>query len=291
MNYSKTLSSTLVATSFSFLSTLIIGINQAKAESNACPDISSTTITSINDEGDDTSFFSLTDGEGWCRGTPDVYGVTVFKMGLCSKDPGSPDGTVLTGSAPDFSSCTWTYDNSSGELAEFTSGTTLDLSESFASRPSNGSYPHAVMLISTDFRIKAKYGPVAGITYYTTDEFEVSTESLDEYATSTAPLSSFGQNCTAYIEEEAVSGGTIDAYFLDSSGILMDSNASLSECSGQEKVVGVMNMTSDVEITSSTKGLKMTFVVTNNGTSISYTRGDDELEFDSGPFSVTFETY
>ena len=52
-------------------------------------------------------------------------------------------------------------------------------------------------------------------------------------------------------------------------------------------------MSSAVDITSATTGLKATFVVTNNGASVMYdgsaNGGDGEIEFDSGPFSVSFE--
>ena len=71
-----------------------------------CPDPSSTTINSIYDEEDSSSFFALTggygeDGGGFCRGTPTEYGVTVFKMGFCTKNSGNPTGSsILEGSKP-----------------------------------------------------------------------------------------------------------------------------------------------------------------------------------------------
>ena len=54
-------------------------------------------------------------------------------------------------------------------------------------------------------------------------------------------------------------------------------------------------MSSDLTISSATKGLKMTFVVTDNGMSV-ITNGEagsppTEIIMDSGPFSVTFETF
>ena len=44
-----------------------------------------------------------------------------------------------------------------------------------------------------------------------------------------------------------------------------------------------------VNITPSTTGLKATFVVTNNGASVMLDQANNEIEFDSGPFSVSFE--
>ena len=92
-----------------FLGTISFSQNKAYAEeSPECPDPSTTTITSIADRGDATSFYALTGG-GFCKGTPDEYGVTVYKMGFCTQNPGNPTGSdVLAGASPDYSSCSWT---------------------------------------------------------------------------------------------------------------------------------------------------------------------------------------
>jgi len=277
-----------------FMGTISFSQNKINAEeSPVCPDPSTTTVTSIADFGDATSFYALTEG-GFCRGTPESYGVTVYKMGFCTKNPGNPTGSsVLTGAAPDFSSCSWTYENSSGEAANFSSGGSIDLSDTFASDPAVGTYPYAVMEISKDFLIKGKFGPVGGKTYYSTSTFESSSNDIADYATTTAPLNSFGGpgNCTAYTEDETVTGGTISAYLLNSSGTMLVNNEELSKCSGQVKLLGVMEMSSALSITENTKGLKMTFVVTNNGMSVVSNRTGTEIYVDSGPFSVSFDTF
>ena len=273
-----------------------ISFYQTKAyaeESPECPDPSTTTITSIADRDDATSFYALTGG-GFCKGTPDEYGVTVYKMGFCTKNPANPTlGSVLVGSAPDYSTCSWTYENSTGEAASFSAGGSLDLSESFASAPTTGTYPFAVMLISKDFNIKGKFGPVGGKTYYSTTTFQTSSTDIGDYATQVAPLNTFGGDsvCVAYTEGESVTDGTISAYLVNSSGILLDNDSSLSECSGQEKLLGVMKMSSDLTISDATAGLKMTFTVTNNGMSVVTNRAGTDIFVDSGPFSVKFETF
>ena len=82
----------------------------------------------------------------------------------------------------------------------------------------------------------------------------------------------------------------ISAYLLNSSGTIIADDSGVSSCPGVDKLLGVMNMNSAVNITSATKGLKATFVVTNNGASVMYDQGNNWIEFDSGPFSVSFET-
>lgn len=261
-----------------------------------CPDPSTTPITSIYNPSDANSFHNLTkdgDDQGFCRGTPEKYGVTVYKMGFCAKNPGNPSGTVLAGTSPDYSSCTWAYENLSGETADFSAGGSIDLSKTYSKSPSEGTYPHAVMLISKDFRIKGTYGPVAGNTYYSTNTFGVSSTDINDYGTTIAPLKTFSGpgSCEAYTEGESVVGGTISAYLIDASGSMLTNNSSVAECSGQVQLLGVMNMSSDLTISSATKGLEMTFVVSDNGMSVMSNQTGTSILFDSGPFSVNFETF
>ena len=50
-------------------------------------------------------------------------------------------------------------------------------------------------------------------------------------------------------------------------------------------------MANNLTISDTTKGLKMTFIVTNNGMSVMGADNGTSMKFESGPFSVTFETF
>ena len=144
----KTLFNSLLFT-FSLLGSFFVLDKPVKADSPVCPDPSTTAITSIFDitGTDPNSFFDLTEGNGFCRSTPDQYGVTVFKMGFCKKNPGNPTGSsILEGSKPDYSSCTWAYENSSGEIADFSAGGSIDLTDAYSSTPASGTYPHLSLI-------------------------------------------------------------------------------------------------------------------------------------------------
>ena len=70
----------------------------------------------------------------------------------------------------------------------------------------------------------------------------------------------------------------------------MADDPSIPECTGVAKLLGVMALNSDVNITADTTALQATFTVTDNGTTVIYDDEADGLLFDSGPFSVAFET-
>ena len=116
----------------------------------------------------------------------------------------------------------------------------------------------------------------------------------DGYATTTAPLTTFygdsGEEICSATAEESVTGGTIRAYLLDSSDTLIADDASATECPGVTKLLGIMQLDTKVKITAATTSVKTTFKVENNGTSVVYDDVADGIRFDSGPFSVTFET-
>ena len=135
--------------------------------------------------------------------------------------------------------------------------------------------------------------------FYTTETFEESTTDVTQWKTVTAPLTSFvgPEFCKATTEGEAVVGGTISAYLLDKTGTMLvsDTTETGTPCTGQVYLLGVMNMASDLIISDTTRGLKMTFLVTNNGMSV-ITKNNPgsfptEVIMDSGPFSVTFDTF
>ena len=308
MKFSKLLSNTLITGLTVFGSSVLIPAEKVSAA--ACPDPSRAGgITSLEDGGDPNSFFQLTleegpDDGGFCEGTPEEYGVTVYKMGFCETDPGNPTGnSALSGVAPGYESskCTWSYQNNNGEAASFGAGATFNLSDTYASKPAAGRYRYAAILIEKDFKIKAKYGPIGpedGIrtTYYTTSEHLVSASTTNgsapaNWAASTAPLNSFdpGESCEGSFPSFDVAGGSISAYLLNTTGQIIPDDDDVETCTGVDKLLGVMRMDNIVTITENTKSLKATFVVTNNGTTVMLDQANNQLDFDSGPFSVSFE--
>ena len=290
----------LLTTALFITSGLTILSHSNPVKASACPDASS--VTSPNGSGDATSFIALS--EGSCYETPEEYGVTIYKMGLCTSNP-APSSA---GSAPDISSCSFNFekDDGVGEAASFAAGGEVDLSATYSSRPDVGEYEFAYIEIKNSFDVKAKYGPLgdaANTTYFTNGTFgaagtvtgaSTTPTASDGYATTTAPLNTFfgdgGTAICAATATESVTGGTIRAYLLDSSDTLIANDSSATECSGVKKLLGIMQLDTKVNITPSTTSVKTTFKVTDNGTTVIYDDGSDGLQFDSGPFSVSFET-
>ena len=221
-------------------------------------------------------------------------------MGFCTQNPGNPSGAgALEGQNPDYSSCSWSLESTDGIDAEFSATTSIDLPQGSSSKPAAGTYSYAVMIMSKDLRIKGKYGPVGGTTYYSKNANSLTdyagTTDINEYDFTTAPLVSFTgpDKCGASVEGVPVTGGTMSGYLLDNTGIMEESELALGigpefGCADADKLLGVVNMTNDLTIDDNTNGLKMTFGVTN---AMAVQLDNLRIEMQSQAFNVTFETF
>ena len=319
MNFSKIISSTVFATSISLFSTLVIGTDKVKAE--ACPD-PSTYTSMLGDEA--TSWLNDPDLEGGCDGTPEVYGVTVYKMGLCEDNPFDGISTLATtaGQSPTYTSCSWTYVNDSGEYKSFSSTSTATLTAGTSSLPVAGTYPFAVIVLEPVFKIQDSYGPIKPLTTsteavtYVSSATSATALTTGSAATRSMDLTSFMGNpddipgtedgeevCNASDAVDPISGkGQITGWLVDSDGKTIADNAAIATCTGVDKLIGVMDMTTSasgpgpVTVTSTTTGITATFDVSENGSGIYYKGGsctpsssESCLTIDGGPFSVTFD--
>ena len=252
----------------------------ALAQNAACPDPS--TLTSVATPNDATSFESITGGS--CSGTPDNYGVTIYKMGFCSSDP-TPSGGAL----PDYSSCSLTFENSSGTAANFAAGTTFGaLPESLTSEPEFGTYGYAIILISTTFEIQAEYGPIAGKTYYSTPTstgWPASADTTGPASSNPVEATSFGDNCDS-LDSLSISAGTLTGTILNSSEERIPASSTASTCTGATYILGVVSLNSPITIDESVTALDAVFTVTDNGTTIVIDNSGGII-FDAGPFNVT----
>ena len=293
----------LLTTAFFITSGLaILGPSNPVHAEGACPEAS--TIA---------SHLAFGAAVGSCYGTPETYGVTVYRMGLCTSNP----APTSSGTSPDVSSCSFTFSRADGEPKSFAVGGTESLSEEYSSVPDVGDYRYAVIEIGNSFDIKDSFGPFSdGTTYYTNGTFGSfgkttgGTGTGSDYAVTKAPLNTFygdegAEVCTG-TASEVVSGGTISAYLLtapsdpsdtSSYGTLIADDPTIFPCSGVDRLFGVIDLGEDnkVSITTSTTSLTATFTVTDNGSTIIFDDDGNGIDaegigFDSGPFSVSFAT-
>ena len=206
-----------------------------------------------------------------CRGTPSRYEIIIYEMGLCTADPLGSRTFVRT-------TCSATF-TSSGTTTDLAGGASVSLGSS-GSRPADGSYSHAYIVIGNTFGLSGEYALSGGTYRSDSTGNAILNGTLDNF---TETLNNFDPQvaCTPSAWEN-VGGGRLDAVIADTTLV------TASSCTGVSRIVGSFAPSSPIVIDSAATGLKVTFSVTNNGmTVMDGARGVVDA-FASGPFSPTF---
>lgn len=86
-------------------------------------------------------------GIGDCAFAPDEYTVTIYEMGLCTSEPTAPTSS----SAYETDTCSTVINSPSGQTINLAAGSELTLTD--VTRPTNGTYTHAYMVLGNSFGI------------------------------------------------------------------------------------------------------------------------------------------
>ena len=223
---------------------------------------------------------------GNCAATPTTYGLSFYEMGLCESNP------MSSGSFdPKGANCTPTFESSGGEYHDI-AGQSVTLGVDAGSRPENGEYSVAYVIIGNIFTLNGSYafdnGAGGTTTYYSNgSNFSEAVGNFKNTITSssefTDTLQSFaGSNSCDADWAEPQSNGTLNAYITD------QTLSTSSTCTGSTRIVGALLLNSPIRIDDSVTGLQVDFSVTNNGMSILNQVQDGTPAAGSGPFSATF---
>ena len=242
---------------------------------------------------------------GDCAFAPDGYQVTIYEMGLCTSDPTAP----TTSSAYETDTCSTVINSPSGQTINLAAGSELTLTD--VTRPTNGTYTHAYMVLGNSFGITVtkqftntmhrydtatsgnfcwttsgtKYnsdwgGPPANPTTFA----NCGTEGEAAPAMYTEILDDFDEDTYNY-GPVSVESGNLTAY------LVTDSNDRLvNAVKTADRIFGKQTLGTAVEVTNTSSTFVVSFGVnqatsphmSNEGSLNTY----DVIAFGSGPFSA-----
>ena len=210
-----------------------------------------------------------------CKGTPSRYEIIIYEMGLCTADPLASGTFVRT-------TCTATF-TSSGTTTDLAGGASVSLGSS-GSRPADGSYSHAYIVMGNTFGLSGEYelsaGSLAGTYRSDSNGRAVLNGALTNF---TETLDNFDHPNTCDPDaSDTVGGGTLTAVVADTTLV------TASSCTGVSRIVASFAPSSSIVIDSAATGLKVTFSVTDNGMTVIEDNNGKVVKFTSGPFSPTF---
>ena len=242
---------------------------------------------------------------GDCAFAPDEYTVTIYEMGLCTSDPTAP----TTSSAYALDTCSTVINSASGQTINLAAGSELTLTD--VTRPTNGTYTHAYMVLGNDFGITVtkqftntmhRYDTATSGNFCWTTSGSKHNSDYNEAPIDPTPFASCGAAGDAapamYTEildqfdvdtynygPVSVESGNLTAY------LVTDSNDRLvNAVKTADQIFGSQALTTPVEVTDTSSSFIVSFGV-NQATS---TQMSDEgslntydvIAFGSGPFSA-----
>jgi len=239
-----------------------------------------------------------------CEDEPTSYGVTIFKLLLCTANPTAP---IITAVA-DLSDCTTVFENPTGSAVDLSPGASINLTGTQA-LPGLGVYTHGVVQMNNTFEIIAKKqfataynGLGAGganngngvfcATITAADSAETGVAATDRSVcgnntitagTLTESLTSFDSGIGAAFDANATvnnvggTGAAITAFLIDTNEFLATNDVDV------DNLLGVVAFANPTNITAATTNIDISFFVTE-GMSVSNDGG--QMFLGSGPFGA-----
>ena len=261
----------------------IISSNE-KVYANTCESLFGDNPTSINDS---------------CYITPSTYKIRVYEMGLCTSDPlkgtSIVNDNVVTDNTISESSCTATFQSSSGTLVDLGGNATQTLTGTNF-RPPIGTYPHAYIKIKNTFGLKGTY-QINNNTFYTSNDGSPVAEALHSEFDEDLMDFSNGKTCSGSPElagaEVFTTGvtGTMKAVLAQVSSGNLGTYTADSSCGSSTHLFGSFQPTSPVIISNQTNGMEVNFSITGRGMTVFPDGSGGMSGFGGGPFSPSFSTF
>ena len=236
-----------------------------------------------------------------CYITPTTYKIRVYEMGLCTSDPlagtyVNNSDEVVTDNSISESSCTATFQSSTGSLVNLGGNATATLTGTNI-RPPAGTYQHAYVKIKNTFGLKGTYQINSETFYTSSDGSPVVDEGLHSEFDEDLLDFSNGKTCSSDPElagsEVFTSNvtGTMKAVLAQVSGGNLGTYTADSSCGSSTHLFGSFEPTSPVVITDQTQGLEVNFSITGRGMQVFPDGTGGMGGFGGGPFSPSFSTF
>ena len=236
-----------------------------------------------------------------CYITPTTYKIRVYEMGLCTSDPLAgtyinDNDDVVTDNSISESSCTATFQSSTGSLVNLGGNATATLTGTNI-RPPAGTYQHAYVKIKNTFGLKGTYQINSETFYTSSDGSPVVDEGLHSEFDEDLLDFSNGKTCSSDPElagsEVFTSNvtGTMKAVLAQVSGGNLGTYTADSSCGNSTHLFGSFKPTRPVVISDQTQGLEVNFSITGRGMQVFPDRTGGMGGFGGGPFSPSFSTF
>ena len=244
-----------------------------------------------------------------CLQTPEGYKITLFKVGMCTKNPFDETNDNVDLAFTEANGCVWTMESNSGVAVDLAANLNqASALPSASSRPPSGIYKYFLIVMDPNIKLKGSYttkDSTDGGTFYTKPgTSEVDTEGEFDKSLSSSqffkaefsdPLGFNNRGSCRYSYQRTASTGS-------NKGVVqavLTNNLfeTATTCSGITKLVGQFKATTPLEINNETNGIEIQFSITGAGLFIegggNGVRGskDQPIYAYAGDFVPTFKKF
>ena len=235
-----------------------------------------------------------------CAIQPDSYGITIYKMYLCTSAPTAPTALATPGYAA--AGCVQTLAATGSSVTITPAGSAQTFSGASFTRPPKGVYTHGVLLIDNVFTIKLDRefdDTLTGIGNGATGKYcatmagsgnEAAGASMACSSTDNLTAGAWGAILTSFDGAGSFSGSVtatnLNGTGASISGYLVDDSEQLAGArAAVEKLIGIQTFAAPVVITKDFSGLDIAFGI-NQGSTCWDNGGANIIECGSGPFQA-----
>ncbi len=235
-----------------------------------------------------------------CHIEPDLYGIKIYKLYLCTSKPSTPSNSIESNLIN--AGCTIVLDSDSGSDVDLSQSTeSITFPNAIFTRPPDDIYTHGAMYISNTFRIKwsrqfnqsvksdssSSSGEYCSTTSGTGNIFAKQSLLCQNGSAPTAGifntvLDNFGNDTIEMFDSYQNingSGADINAYLVNSLNNLSGNGSDATQ------IFGIQTLAAPVIISKNFKGLNISFAI-NKGSLIFQSGGSSEIGASVGPFQT-----
>ena len=212
-----------------------------------------------------------------CLQTPEGYQITLFKVGMCTKNPFDETNDNVDLAFTEANGCVWTMESDSGVAIDLAA----NLNQASAlpaarSRPPSGTYKYFLIVMNPNIKLKGSYTTLDssnGGTFYTKPgtsevdtegEFDSSLSSSQFFTAEFSDALGFNnRDSCRYSYQRTVSTGSNKGVV--QAVLTNDLFETSTTCSGITKLVGQFKAATPLVIGDETNGLEIQFSITGAG--------------------------
>jgi len=216
-------------------------------------------------------------GHKACLQTPEGYQITLFNVGMCTKNPFDETNDNVDLAFTKANGCVWTMESTSGVAIDLAANLNqASALPSASSRPPSGTYKYFLIVMNPNIKLKGSYttkDSTNGGTFYTKPgtsavdtegEFDSSLSSSQFFTAEFGDALGFNNRdeCRYSYQRTASTGsnqGVVQAVLTN------DLFETATTCNGITKLVGQFKATTPLVISDETNGIEIQFSITGAG--------------------------